>query len=63
MLEIQAILGHSQVSTTERYSHLSRSAAHEAADKVSGDIAAALATPTRSADIIDMRERRRQKAK
>lgn len=63
MLEIQAILGHSQVSTTERYSHLSRSAAHRAADKVSGAIAAALEIPAQSADVIDMQEHRRRKSK
>lgn len=36
---IAALLGHKQVSTTERYSHLSRDARHDAADKVGETIA------------------------
>lgn len=40
---IAALLGHRQVSTTERYAHLHRDARHEAIDRAAGDIAAALA--------------------
>jgi integrase len=40
---IAALLGHKQVSTTERYAHLHRDARHEAMDRAAGDIAAALA--------------------
>lgn len=40
---IAALLGHKQVSTAERYSHLHRDARHEAMDRAASDIAAALA--------------------
>lgn len=40
---IASLLGHKQVSTTERYSHLHRDARHEVADTTAGIIADALA--------------------
>ncbi len=40
---IAALLGHRQVSTTERYAHLYHDVRHDAIDRAAGDIAAALA--------------------
>ncbi len=42
------LLGHKQASTTQRYAHIADAAAKEAADKVSGIIAAAMATKPRA---------------
>ncbi len=60
---IASLLGHKQVSTTERYSHLSRDARHDAADRVGEIIASALAggaKPTRDDVVrIDARRARR----
>ncbi len=42
LLVIGKILGHSQAATTERYAHLGDDPVQEAADRISGEIAAAL---------------------
>jgi len=52
MLLIANVLGHKQVSTTERYSHVSRGPLHDAADRISGDIAAAMNGA--SGEVVDM---------
>lgn len=54
MLMIGNVLGHKQVSTTERYSHLSRGPLHEAADRISGEIAAAL--EGQKAEVVELRK-------
>lgn len=59
-LMISKILGHKQVSTAERYSHVSRGPVQDAADRVSGDLAAAMSGKT--AKVVDMKDRRRKKA-
>ena len=43
---IGALLGHRKAETTARYAHLSESPVHEAAEAISGQIAAALRLPT-----------------
>ncbi len=40
MLIIANVLGHKQVSTTERYSRVSRGSLHDAADRISEEVAA-----------------------
>ena len=56
MLMIGNVLGHKQVSTTERYSHLARGPLHDAADRISGEIAAALDGKP-EAQVVDLRDR------
>ena len=58
MLLIGNVLGHKQASTTERYSHVARGPQHEAADRISGEIAAALDGKT--AKVVRMPARRRK---
>ncbi|MBN1630993.1 MAG: tyrosine-type recombinase/integrase [Thermoleophilia bacterium] len=59
-LMISKLLGHKQVSTAERYSHLSRGPVQDAADRVSGDLAAAMRG--KSGKVVDMKEGRKRKA-
>jgi integrase len=61
LLMISKVLGHSQVSTTERYAHLARGPLHQAADRISGEIAAAMNGKT--AKVVKMPKRRRKAAK
>lgn len=61
MLLISNVLGHKQVSTTERYSHVSRGPLHDAADRISGDIAAAM--NGNDGDVVDMTTGREEAAK
>jgi|GEM_PF-342495 len=62
---IAALLGHKQVSTTERYSHLHRDARHDAADATGNIIAELLsrgAETVLGADVIPIDKRRRRRA-
>lgn len=43
LVQIGALLGHRQTITTQRYAHLSDDPVHAAADRISGNLAAALA--------------------
>jgi site-specific recombinase XerD len=61
MLMIGTVLGHKQVSTTERYSHVARGPLHEAADRISSEIAATMNGKT--AKVTKMPARRRKAAK
>jgi integrase len=60
MLMISKILGHKQVSTPERCSHLSRGPVQDAADRVSGDLAAAMGG--KAGKVVYMKEGRKKKA-
>ena len=52
---IGALLGHKQSATTERYAHLASDPLHQAVDRISGTIAAALGG--KGAEIIDLRKK------
>jgi integrase len=54
MLIVGAVLGHKQVGTTQRYSHLSPSPVHEAADHIAAKIAGDLAGE-KAADVVALR--------
>lgn len=56
---VGALLGHTQASTTQRYAHLSADPLKIAADKISGQIAAAL-NGTPKADVVPIAQRRRE---
>ncbi len=56
MLMIGKVLGHHQVATTERYSHLARGPLHEAADRISGEIAAAM-SGKEPAEVVEVNSR------
>jgi integrase len=61
MMHIRGVLRHINVSTTERYAHLSRGPVHEAADRISAHIAAAMAAPAPDqGKVIDLDERRKK---
>ena len=54
---IASMLGHKQVSTTERYSHLHRDARHDAADLVAEEIAAAMRGTKTAVTPIDRKKK------
>jgi integrase len=58
MLMIGTVLGHKQTSTTERYSHVARGPLHDAADRISGEIAAAMNGKT--GEVVDMTTGRKE---
>ncbi|MEM1143973.1 MAG: tyrosine-type recombinase/integrase [Pseudomonadota bacterium] len=54
--QIMAALGHSQLSTTQRYIHIARDARAELAEKYTAGIAAAVAP---KADVVDLKHRQK----
>jgi len=57
--QIMAALGHSQLSTTQRYIHLARDTRAELAERFTAGIVAAVDNP--KADVVDLKDKRRNK--
>jgi integrase len=62
MLMIGTVLGHRQTSTTERYSHVARGPLHDAADRISSEISAAMNGTTAKVRNMDTGGRKKKRA-
>jgi hypothetical protein len=56
LLIVGRVLGHRQAASTERYAHVADDPVREAAERISGAIAAAL--DGKSADVVELRRAR-----